>query len=150
MQHSTLGESGMNHRPFHVSPILDVALAYDDDIERHSQRAKCSTQAHHLGVSVLWIALNDQEVEVAVRAGVAAGTRAKEHDPDRISGDGRQRLACRINDILRNHDDTVAKPPGGPALGLVRLQARGLPLGAAPEDLCNRLALLGIEVRVDQ
>jgi len=35
MQHSTLGERGMHHRPLHAFPILDVALAYDNDIERH-------------------------------------------------------------------------------------------------------------------
>ncbi len=111
MQHSTLGERGVHHRPLHASPILGVALAYNDDIERHPERAKSPTKTHHLGVPVVRIALHDQEVEVAVRAGVAAGTRAEEHDLDRIGGNSRQGLACGLYNLLRNHDDTVAKLP---------------------------------------
>jgi len=111
MQHSTLGERGVYHRPFHASPILGVALANDDNIERHPERTEGSTETHHLGVLVLRIALHDQEVEVAVRAGVTAGTRAEEHDLDRIGGDGRQGPARSLYDLLRNHDDTVAKLP---------------------------------------
>lgn len=39
MQHSTLGQRGMHHRPLHGSPVLGVALADDDHIERHPERA---------------------------------------------------------------------------------------------------------------
>jgi hypothetical protein len=121
MQHSTLGESSVNHRPLHVSPILGITLADDDDIERHPERAERSTQTHHLGVSIMEATLHDQEVEVAVRACIAASMRTEEHNLDRIGSDGRQRLACRLNDILRNHGDTVAKLPGGLTFGLVRI-----------------------------
>ena len=114
MQNSTLGEGSMDHRSLHAFPILGVALADDDDIERHPERAERSTETHHLGVSVLEVALHDEEVEVTVRTCIAAGTRAEEHDLDRIGSDGRQRLGRRLDDILRNHRDTVAKLPGGP------------------------------------
>ena len=138
MQHSTLGESGVHHRPLHASPIIGVALAYDNDVERHPERAESSTETHHLGVAILGVALHDQKVEVAVRAGVTAGTRAEEHDLDRIGSDGRQRLACGLNDLLRNHDDTVAKLPGGFATGPARastlwIYASGI--GCAPRDV---------------
>lgn len=117
MQHSTLGERGVHHRPLHVPPIIGVALAYDDDIEGHPERPECSSETHHLGVPVLRIALDDQEVEVAVGAGITAGMRTKEHDLDRIGGDGRQGLAGGLYDLLWNHDNTVAKPSGRFALG---------------------------------
>jgi hypothetical protein len=116
MQYSTLGECSVHHRPLHAPPIIGVALAYDDDIERHSERPECSAETHHLGVPILGVALDDQEIEVAVRAGVPAGTRTKEHDLDRIGSDGHQGLACGLDDLLWNHDDTVAKPSGGLAL----------------------------------
>jgi hypothetical protein len=130
MQHATLGQRGVHHRSLYASPILSVALAYDEDIERHPERAERSTETYHLGVPVLRVALYDQEVEVAVGASVTAGTRAEEHDLDRIGSDGRQGLACGLDDLLRNHDDTVAKLPGGFALGGFRdngLSAIGLP-----------------------
>jgi hypothetical protein len=130
MQHATLGQRGVHHRPLYASPILGVALADDEDIERHPERAERSTETYHLGVPVLRVALYDQEVEVAVGAGVTAGTRTEEHDLDRIGSDGRQGLACGLDDLLRNHDDTVAKLPGGFALGGFRdngLSAIGLP-----------------------
>jgi len=113
MKHSTLGESGVDHRALYPSPILGVVLAYDQDIERHPEWAERSTETDHLGVSVLRPALHDEEVEVAVRTSVTASTRAKEHDLDRIGSDSDQSPACHLDDLLRNHDDTVAKLPGG-------------------------------------
>src|SRR5580700_6206878 len=100
MQHSTLGERSVHHRPLHAPPIIGVALAYDDDIERHPERPECSTETHHLSMPVLRVALNDQEVEVAVGARVTAGARAKEHNFDRIGGNGHQGLACGLYDLL--------------------------------------------------
>jgi hypothetical protein len=72
MQHSTLGESGVNHRALYASPILGVALAYDENVERHPERAERSTETHHLGVPILGLALHDEEVEIAVRTSVTA------------------------------------------------------------------------------
>lgn len=71
------------------------------------------TETHHLGVSILRLALHDEEVEIAVRTSVTTRTRAKEHDLDRIGSDSGQGPACHLYDLLRNHDDTVAKLPGG-------------------------------------
>lgn len=102
----------MNHRPLYAAPILGVALAYNDDIERHPERAERSTKTHHLGVSILRFALDNHKVEIAIWAGVTARTRAEEHDLDRIGSDGRQGLACGLDDVLLNHAETVAKLPG--------------------------------------
>jgi hypothetical protein len=90
MQHSTLGKSGVHYRPLHAPPILGVTLAYDENVERHPERTERSTETHHLGVPILWLALHDEEVEIAVRTSVTARTRAEEHDLDRIGSDSGQ------------------------------------------------------------
>jgi hypothetical protein len=112
MKQSTLGESGVNHRPLHAAPILGVALAYNDDIERHPERTERSSETHHLGVPVLRLALDNHKVEIAIRTSVTARTRAEEHDLDRIGSDGCQSLACGLDDVLLNHAETVARLSG--------------------------------------
>jgi hypothetical protein len=57
-------------------------------------------------VPILGLALHDEEVEIAVRTSVTARTLAEEHDLDRIGSKSGQGLACRLDDLLRNHDDT--------------------------------------------
>jgi hypothetical protein len=110
MQHSTLGQRSVHHCPLHSPPILRVALADDDYIERPTEWAKRATQTHHLGMTVARVALYYEEIEVAVRAGIAARLRAKQHDFDRIVSYSSQRLARSLNDFMGNHGDTVAKP----------------------------------------
>jgi hypothetical protein len=110
MQHSTLGQRGVHHRSLHSPPFLCIALADDNNIERHAERTKCTTETHHLGVTVARVALYDEEIEIAVRARITTCPRAKQHDLDRIVGDSRQRLTGSLDDILSNHGDTVAKP----------------------------------------
>jgi len=100
----------VHHRPLDAAPVLCVALADDDYVERPSERTKRATETHHLGMTVARVALYDEEIEVAVRARVTARLRAEQHDLDRVVRDSRQRLTSSLDDILGNHGDTVAKP----------------------------------------
>src|SRR6202012_12227 len=86
MQHLTLGQRGVHHRPRNASPVFGVALAHDDDVEGHSKRAKRSAETHHLGVAVQRVPLYDEEIKVAVACSVPACARAEQNDLDWISG----------------------------------------------------------------
>jgi hypothetical protein len=77
MQDSALGQRGMHHRSLHGPPVLCVALADDDYIERYSERTKRATETHHLGVTVVRVALYDEEIEIAVRASITARPRTE-------------------------------------------------------------------------
>jgi hypothetical protein len=106
VQHSTLGQRGVHHRSLHGAPVFCVALTDDDYIERHSERTKRATETHHLGMTVARVALYDEEIEIAVWAGITARLRANQHDLDRIVSDSRQRLARSLDDLL----GTMATP----------------------------------------
>jgi hypothetical protein len=60
------------------SPPSICALAADHDhVRRYAEPAEATPQADGLLELVIHIRLNDQEVEIAVRSGDAAGVRAE-------------------------------------------------------------------------
>jgi hypothetical protein len=114
MEDSTLGQRGVHHRALHAPPVLGVALADDNNVERHSERTQRSVEPYHLGVPVGGVALYDKDVEITIRACVIPPTGAEKHDLDGIGSYGRQRPTRSLDDVLGDHGDTVAKPTAEP------------------------------------
>jgi hypothetical protein len=70
----------MNEAAAHITPLIHVSRAHDNHIGRYAQAAQCAAQTDGLLTSMLDPRLDDQEVEVAAAAGIAAGVRAKQDD----------------------------------------------------------------------
>lgn len=109
MQHSALGQRGVHHRSLYAFPILGITLAHHYNIDRDAQRTQRSAEPHHLGMPIADVALDRKEVEIAVRPGIPACMRSEEDHLDRILGSLGQLSTSNLDDILRNHDDTVSK-----------------------------------------
>ena len=79
---TAVSERLVDQRAWNIAPLVDVAGADDNDVEGNFKTAQLTTQASRLGSALRDLArLNDEQVEVAVRAGLAAGARAEEDLP---------------------------------------------------------------------
>ena len=67
----------MDHRPANLRPPLREILIHHDHIDRPADAADSITQPDGLGDAVLDIALDDQEVQIAVACELAACCRSE-------------------------------------------------------------------------
>lgn len=77
-KHSPLEKCGVKHGAPSLAPLLDLRLAVDEHVDRSAQIVQRAAQTHHLGVPVGHVRLDDEEVEVATSARIAAGVRAEQ------------------------------------------------------------------------
>lgn len=105
-----------------IAPLLGFALADDDDIGEKAEPSQGPSQPDRLLRGVLDRWLNHQEVEIAVRTGIAPRVRA-EQDHARSCRRGPQQPAASLGDkSLIEHATTVARPKeeGHPAAEAAR------------------------------
>ena len=77
-QDPTLRESGVDEAAAHVRPVFGVTTADNDDVGRQPQTAERSAQPNGLPGLIVDMGLNDEEVDIAVGIGLAAGMGAEE------------------------------------------------------------------------
>jgi hypothetical protein len=71
---TALSERLVDHRAWDIAPFVDVTSAGDNDVEGNFKTAQLTTQTGRLGSALRDLAgLDDEQVEVAVRAGLATG-----------------------------------------------------------------------------
>jgi hypothetical protein len=75
-----LAQGVVEHRAAHVAPLLDVLGGHHLDVGGQTQRREHALQAHDLAEAVGDVRLDDQQVDVAVRASVATRVRPEEDD----------------------------------------------------------------------
>src|ERR1044072_2792631 len=88
-----------------AGPRGGIRLADDHDVDRHGEPSNLSTQPHHLGMTIGHLTLDHEEVEVAVRAGVATGMGAEEHDARGRSGCCREPGPGKLDHFAWDHVD---------------------------------------------
>ncbi len=101
----------MHHRPRDVPPSLHELLAHHHDVDGHPERWQAVAQSNHLLELTIAISLDDEEVEVAVGTGVAAGPRTEQnHARGRTRRLGQDAASLR-NDLIAYHGETVPQQP---------------------------------------
>src|SRR5580704_60430 len=75
---ASLAQRAVDHRAPDLRPPLDKRLVHHDHIHRSTEAAQDTSKPDLLGETVLHLALDDQEVEVAALVGVAASVRAEQ------------------------------------------------------------------------
>jgi predicted RNase H-like HicB family nuclease len=106
----------MDHRPANLRPPLREILIHHNHIDRPADPADRIAQANRLGDPVLDIALNDQEVQIAVACEFATRCRAEQDHPGRRPSSIREALPSHLDQLLRCHDqDSVLAGAGVPA-----------------------------------
>lgn len=119
---TAVSERLVDHRAWDVAPLVDVTGADDNDVEGNFETAQLTTQTSRLGPALRDLPrLDDEQVEVAVRAGLAAGARAEEDHP---------RSGCRPGQSPTGLLDRLLVRHG------IKLKDRGLCV--RPEDLLHR------------
>jgi hypothetical protein len=112
----------VDHRAWNIAPLVDVTSADDNDVEGNFKAAQLTTQTSRLSSALRDLSrLNDEQVEVAVRAGLAAGARAEE-DHLRSGCRPGQSPTSLLDQPLVRHE--------------IKLEDRGLCI--RPEDLLHR------------
>lgn len=76
-QRAPLANDVVDQRARHVSPLVDVVLADEDQVDGYAQAAKRTPQADELGAAIEDAALDHQEVEI--RTGPPVTLRVRGH-----------------------------------------------------------------------
>lgn len=74
---SPLPERLFQQRSPHTPPVLDVVLADHDQVDRYAEASKHAYEPHELRPPAGNLTLDHEQVEVALRAGLAARVRAE-------------------------------------------------------------------------
>jgi hypothetical protein len=101
---SALLKGVMDHRPANLPAPLCEILVHHDHIDRPADPADCIAQADRLGDAVLDIALDDQEVQIAVACKLAARRRSEQDHPGRRPGSLCEALSSQLDQLLCCHD----------------------------------------------
>lgn len=84
----------MDHRPANLRPPLREILLHHNRIDRPADATDRIAQANRLGDAVLDVALDDQEVQVAVACEFAPCCRPEQDHPGRRPSSVREALSC--------------------------------------------------------
>lgn len=94
----------MDHRPANLPTSLRKILVHHDHIDRPADAADSITQPDSLGDAVLDIALDDQEVQIAVACELTACCRPEQDHPGRRSSSVREAPSSQLDQLLCCHD----------------------------------------------
>ena len=94
----------MDHRPANLPAPLCEILVHHDHIDRPADPADCIAQADRLGDAVLDIALDDQEVQIAIACELATHCRPEQDHPGRRARSLHEALSSQLDQLLRSHD----------------------------------------------
>lgn len=94
----------MDHRPANLPTSVRKILVHHDHIDRPPDAADSVTQPDSLGDAVLDIALDDQEVQIAVACELAACCRPEQDHPGRRPGSVCEALSSQLDQLLCCHD----------------------------------------------
>ncbi len=94
----------MDHRPANLPTSLCEILVHHDHIDRPADAADSITQPDSLGDAVLDIALDDQEVQIAVACELATRGRPKQDHLGRGSSGLCDALSSQLDQLLCCHD----------------------------------------------
>lgn len=110
----------MDHRPANLRSPFSEILIHHDHIDRPADPADGIAQPDGLGNAVLDVALDDQEVQIAVACELSACCRPEQDHPGRRARSLRETLSGQLDRLLHSHDQD------------------SLPAGAASTSSCPR------------
>jgi len=141
----------MDHRPPNLRSPLREFLVHHDHIDRPADPADGIAQANRLGDAVLDIALDDQEVQVAVACELATRCRSEQDHPGRRPGSVREALSSQLDQLLRSHDhdslpaDAASTGSRNAKRGLLTVVSYGCCMKIHPEARKHGIADADIE-----
>ena len=139
----------MDEAAAHVTPLLDTALACDDDVHRDQHVAQLPAQSHRLQGGVLDLRLDHEEVQVAVHASIAPAVRP-EQDHAGVGWRGlRQPSASLLDQRLVEHAPTVARPTKTKPLRAPRQARRRFEHNPTIDTLARLAQTLDLEFAID-
>ena len=93
----------MDHRPANLRPPFSEILIHHDHVDRPADPADGIAQTDGLCDAVLDVALDDQEVQIAVARELAACCRPEQDHPSRRARSLRETPSGQLNQLLRSH-----------------------------------------------
>lgn len=107
----------MNHRPANLRPPIRQRLVHHNHIHRPADPADSIAQANGLGDAVLDLALDDQEVQIAVARKLPARSRSEQDHPGWRTGGLHQSLSGQVDQLMRDHyEDSLPAIEGSTGL----------------------------------
>jgi hypothetical protein len=94
----------VDHRPANLPAPFREILIHHDHIDRSADPADCIAQADRLCDPVLDIALDDQEVQIAVVRELATRRRPEQDHPGRRARSLRKTSSGQLDQLLRRHN----------------------------------------------